>query len=353
MRHLLSITSAVILLCACTNPLDYQSGQNALVIIMNAQLRTDETHHTVWLNRGYINAIGLLDEAKVRCFINGEPVASAVLEKNPKYAYRNSSAYTFNAEIHPGDEVRLEAVIGGLRASATAVAPQPATLVAVDTAAVQDSPYASYMYMGSPDRILSCKLQLRDRPGETNWYRLSVLKDEEKYIHFVEDPTLDETRNVRTSEFYFDQDPILNDGYQDQASSLHIQNVSLLNAVYNLYCSFRDIRFADGEASVEIHYPLRQSGYLGRGYEHSSSLTRVISVRPRLTFRFLTLSQEEFSYIAALNRGSTYDYQWYALTEPISYPSNVEGGLGLVTVASASDITLDLPAYVIVEAPFS
>lgn len=45
----------------------------------------------------------------------------------------------------------------------------------------------------------------------------------------------------------------------------------------------------------------------------------------------------------AIRAAGVWGFEGAFLTEPVTFPSNVEGGLGLVSVASASDISLALP----------
>ena len=366
MRHLIPLSTTLLLLCACTNLLDYNSGEPAEVIIMNAMLMTDETEHTVNLNRGLIDRCEALDDADVTCYINGRLAAHAVPAKKQGAYYGNSSPYSFTAEIRPGDEIRLEAASGTMRASATVMVPQPATLVAVDTATVTDSPYshafAGYGYgnygmnsMGfRKGRILSCKMTLKDRPGETNWYRIRNTVEIEQQDHYPDHPDYDQTRALRRDwSFGFDLDPILSDGYQTKEQDLDV----FIDPVYNNYCSFRDIRFADGEATVEIHLasPAWESWIPYASGQGSEEENAIHTFQPKVILRFLTLSGEEFNYLSAINHAQSYGFDWNTLIEPVPFPSNVEGGLGLVTAASASDFTLEFPSYteegVLVQSP--
>ena len=352
MRPFIPISVALLLLCACTNLLDYRSGQSEELIIMNALLRTDETEHTVWLHRGLIDKVESLDDARLDCYINGSLAARAVrtdMKKGYDYPY---SKYSFNAVICPGDEVRLEAASGKMHASATVTAPRPATLVAADTLTVTDSPYAdvsTYSAAGVYDpqvkgRALSCRLTLRDLPGESNWYRLCATLDKEQQDHFPDHPEKDRTRHLRYEWYFgFDLDPILSDGYQSQEEGAS----SLIDPVYNYFCAFRDNRFADGEALVEIHLSpaSTQARFAYYAGEEGDDENAVHTFHPRMILRLLTLSAEEYNYLSAISRGLSRGFDWNFLLEPVSFPSNVEGGLGLVSVASASDIILDYPTF--------
>lgn len=353
MRPLIPISAALLLLSACTNLLDYRSGQAEELIIMNAMLCTDETEHTVRLHRGLIDKVEPLDDARLDCYINGSLTASAVRTDTHEGYDLSYSTYSFVAAIRPGDEVRLEATSGKLHASATVTAPLPATLVAVDTLTVTDSPYAdvsTYSAAGvfNPDQVkgraLSCRLTLRDRPGETNWYRLRSTCEIEQKDHFPDHPGKDRTRQLRYDWYFgFDLDPILSDGYQSREENTD----SILEPVYNYFCAFRDGRFSDGETPAEIHLSpvstAKQPFYYPS--EEGDDENAVHTFHPRMILRLLTLSADEYNYLSALNRSLSRGFDWNFLTEPVPFPSNVEGGLGLVTAASASDFTLEFPSY--------
>ena len=79
MKKNLAILPLLALLAgACTNPLDYQSGQSASVLVMNAMLRTDETTHVIWLSNSTVDKLFVVEDAELTCYINDEFVAKAI-----------------------------------------------------------------------------------------------------------------------------------------------------------------------------------------------------------------------------------------------------------------------------------
>lgn len=115
--------------------------------------------------------------------------------------------------------------------------------------------------------------------------------------------------------------------------------VTLGTGIYNRFCSFRDQAFADRTAEVDIQIPTSSLHYWGT---YNAQPLRAFITR-QLTLRLLTLSEETFSYLAALNAGAPQGYSWSILTEPVHIPSNVQDGLGFVSLSSASSVTLRLP----------
>ena len=63
--------------------------------------------------------------------------------------------------------------------------------------------------------------------------------------------------------------------------------------------------------------------------------------RLRLKFDLLSLPYEEYHHLWSLTNAQNTGLDWSILSEPVRLPDNVQGGLGLVTVASVSSVTLD------------
>ena len=322
---------------ACTNPLDFQSNQEADVIILNARLRTDDTTHTVWLSHSLPNTVKPMDDAQLACYVNGEHVADGKLTKID-YSGSDNSPYEFKARIQPGDEVRLEVTCHGLRAQATATAPQPAAITAV-----VDTTWSWYSadFQTGQDQSLACKLRLQDRPGENNWYRITVsgsadVTRDAEYKDFYGNILPNNFRVDRSIRFSFRDDPILNDGYQDPDSDLSDLLDFFSSAVYNMYCTFSDRAFADSQADVTIHISDYELAY----YKYVEYYHHEKSDHLSLHFDLLSLSSDEYLYFEAYNRYDIYG-EMTPIYDPICFPSNVEGGLGFFSIASVSRLTLE------------
>ena len=57
----------------------------------------------------------------------------------------------------------------------------------------------------------------------------------------------------------------------------------------------------------------------------------------------LLLPARAWAYLSAVNRAKSRDGFNYLLVEPVVFPTNVEGGLGYLSVASATPLELALP----------
>ena len=336
MKHSILIFPVLALLAgACTNPLEIKFDQAPEVLILNAMLRTDDTVHFALLSRGLVDEVVPVPDAQLRCYVNGALVAEGKHIQQESELY--TSRYEFPAKIQPGDEVRLEAVKGSLRASAKVQAPQAAPLVAVDTAYVYDSPYFSSMAM-------RCRLQLQDLPDQDNWYRLSVLYETDRTdtYHYYDD------FQRHFINFGFKEDPILLDGYsKDPGKRNDITGLVTGDELSNVYCSFRDDSFADGPAEVEIHLPMLRNSlhFVQEIFDHETYTFEPnhVTMIASLKFTLLTISKEEYDYLTQINKSLYNSLDLGPFEEPIHVPSNVEGGFGFVSVEAASTQVITLP----------
>lgn len=332
---------------ACTNPLDYQSGQSASVLVMNAMLRTDETTHVIWLSNSTVDKLFVVKDAELTCYINDEFVAKAIpvrptepvddnFEEKSKYYKAGGSiatAYLLKATIKPGDKVRLVADWYDLHASATALAPQAPVLAAVDTVRTQSSPYSD---PDAPVSALVCRFRLEDRPGEENWYRLCV-----SYEADAVDCRGEQTHWQGAVPFSYYKDPVLNDGFRTPDDDKALSSLfDLLNShIYSKYCSFSDKAFADKAVETEINIldPYMSPWWITHARDEQDDQPTQLRIR----FDLLSLSKEEYFHLWGLTNAQRSGLEWNPLFEPVRLPDNVEGGLGLVTVASATSLTLD------------
>ena len=328
-RILLIIPLLALAVCSCVNELDYISDQDSEFIVLNASLRTDETSHAVWLSHSKVDGIRKLSGAQLCCYINGVLVAKAEEEKTG--ITEIASKYTFSAEIRPGDEVYLEASRDGLEASATVVAPRTAQILDIDTTRIDDSPY----YFGYP--TLACKLQLQDIPDQPDWYRISVHYDEQEI-------GVPKTFNRECDiNFGFTQDPILSGGDPSvRAKNYYEDDLFNLTGTTKLYCMFQDTGFSDKTAEVEIHIMDRELDQFNYSYPQYYESDGELPPRERnLRFDFLSITKEEYDYLVQYEK-SVSSYEPKVLQEPVHIPSNVEGGLGFVSIASVSSRTISL-----------
>ena len=65
-------------------------------------------------------------------------------------------------------------------------------------------------------------------------------------------------------------------------------------------------------------------------------------------FRLMTIDRIEFNYLKAINNFQAYGYDSSFIIEPTSLPTNVSGGIGVVSVASVSEMAVSLERFGVV-----
>ena len=358
---LVSLIAALGILAACENTIRYEYDSTDGQITLLSAMLTSETEHSILLSMSYPDRTDSLPGATVVCYINDvrytarqQPVPleeyyrydpasdEVIMELRPRE--QRFTEYRFSAEIRPGDEVRVEASKGSLKAWSQVTVPQPAHLVRVDTATVlRTINYTDFDGSYSWDyRYMDISAAIRDVPGEDNYFTLTASFLTEGEIHYyAEDgsvertePFREEKANVRYETFH---DTILEDGFSaGEGGSL----LSELLPTNETHC-FSDKEFRDGEATVHPSFDA-DSFYPNRGYyyvEIPDGTVGEFHTVFRLHLR--TIDRAYYNYLRAINNMETYGYDVSPIIEPTMLPCNVTGGFGILSVAAEETVIID------------
>ena len=359
----LMMTAALLLPVACVNTIRYEYDPTDALITLHAQMTTAEATHTVFLSMSYPDRAEALPGATVSCTVNGvryvaeeQPVPmEEYYEYNPatddyvvKMRPRNEcfTEYAFSAQLKPGDAVRVEAAKGGLHASAEVTVPQPVRFVKVDTATVvRTVRYADFGGDSSWDNTyVDVSATLRDRSGEDNYFTLTASRLTEGECRYYNEegglertePYRQETLGVRYETFH---DLILEDGYSAGESNSLLEDLMATNETH----CFSDKEFRDAEATVRpsfdwYNFYLQTGGWNGVYIEPGA----VGELHTVFRLHLRTISRDYYNYLRAINNMETYGYDVIPIIEPTMLPSNVTGGMGLVSVAAEETVVFDL-----------
>lgn len=358
----LMMTAALLLSAACENTIRYEYDPTDALITLHAQMTTAEASHTVFLSMSYPDRVEALPGATVSCTVNGvlyvaeeQPVPEEeYYEYDPAtndYVARmrprsqHYTEYTFPAEFKPGDEIRVEAVKGNLHARADVTVPQPARFVKVDTATVVRT--VRYVDFGGDESwdytYMDVAATIRDASAEDSYFTLTASSLTEGEIRYYGEDEAPE----RTEPFRYEQkglsyetfhDNILEDGYTAAESSSLLAELMATNL---MHC-FSDKAFPGGEAtvcpsfSVDYFYPRPYGSY----YWYVPEGT-VGELHPVFRLHLRTISRDCYNYLRAMNNMETYGYDVTPIIEPTMLPSNVTGGMGLVSVAAEDIFVID------------
>ena len=366
--HLIIDIAFAGLFMACENEIPYNPGQQNPQLIMNALLNAGQTENLVYLHLSEGNSIGRINEATLSLYVNDKQVESPQaispeeyygnmqnqLDKGQYEALLKSmrfKIFRLTARLQPGDNIRLEATAEGgkYHVSSQVTVPRPLQSLQVDTCT------ALIRQWGSMRAHRQYRITLEDLPNEKNYYRLEIvnnkdfrcviytpnedengdyIKDENgDYIYTI---TKDTVVNYRYTELINREDVILTDGHV--TSSDDDENAMFPTNIENKYSIFTDNRFTNSSATLKVYTPLYDDNY---DILQSLNYTRCY-LKQNITVRVLSLPETYYRYLKALNCMDDEDYD-EALMEPISLPSNVEGGLGFVGISSEIQYTIDMP----------
>ena len=366
--HLIIYIAFAGLFMVCENEIPYNPGQQNPQLIMNALLNAGQTENLVYLHLSEGNSIGRINEATLSLYVNDKQVESPQaispeeyygnmqnqLDKGQYEALLKSmrfKIFRLTARLQPGDNIRLEATAEGgkYHVSSQVTVPRPLQSLQVDTCT------ALIRQWGSMRAHRQYRITLEDLPNEKNYYRLEIvnnkdfrcviytpnedengdyIKDENgDYIYTI---TKDTVVNYRYTELINREDVILTDGHV--TSSDDDENTMFPTNIENKYSIFTDNRFTNSSATLKVYTPLYDDNY---DILQSLNYTRCY-LKQNITVRVLSLPETYYRYLKALNCMDDEDYD-EALMEPISLPSNVEGGLGFVGISSEIQYTIDMP----------
>ena len=115
-----SAIGILLLMCSCTTTLPLDIGQGERVLMLNAQWDSADQEHLAYAGLSAQAALKPLDEACVRCFVDGSPVA---LADHSIGNVSNQACFSLQADLPPGSRLRLELEQGSERAGSEIVVP--------------------------------------------------------------------------------------------------------------------------------------------------------------------------------------------------------------------------------------
>lgn len=337
-RDIFIYSLALASLASCQKDLPYNFSNAEDKVVMNAQLRTNDDAHAVYLSISTSKSIQRIKSGSVTCYINGKLAAEAQLDtsKNDEDFIRDEALYdydavgskpsmsrqtrfVFEADFKPGDKVRLECTANGGEYSAYSevTVPNPPVFHAVDTSRYYNSDENSNLNQSWVYRIW---IKGNDIVGERNYFRLTSEYEKTLYVEYKDGE--DELYEYGPLSIDRGKDPILLDGATET-------DMDISGASENYFNVFSDYLFRDG--TYNFTYQVQESAFLsGSGYGAAcKKVDLTASVYPTLW----GITEAEYSFLKALSL-YLYNGDDITFTGPISIPTNVEGGLGMVSIAT-------------------
>jgi hypothetical protein len=348
---------------SCEKEVKVKGLDTGKYLIINAMLDDADSVHTVYLSWSDDSGVSLPKGAEVTLSVNGSP------QRQESFGEGSSAnIYRFRATIQSGDVIRIDARYGHTLAYAEVTVPQKPVFSLVDT--LRCPRPETTIYLGESDRIVEFILKVKDIPGESSRYRLTLERDFRKVAQFEtgrEDELIfprPDSVYVKSERLNFDigSDPILLDDYLPESyGDYGINDIIGDFNPHNVQKVFSDKKFTDSEAEVKfyvdslsfvtrsdfIDYWKWETGYdaYGNIINQKHYVSYDADIYPTARVRLHSLSQDAYDYCRALNACEVFGYSANPLTEPVIFPTNVEGGLGIVSAESSAELLIPFPAF--------
>jgi len=322
-------------LCSCEIAIDLGDDGLGRVLLMNAQMSTADTTHTIYLATSEQTGFSSVKQAVISCYVNGTlvNVSDTIddVEEIGYFAKQSVSVLHIKASFAPGDLVCIKASSGDLHCEAEVTVPAaPVILDAKVEKCVSDYDCSMGDYKFTVD--------IEDLKDEYNYYFLNVL--DVSYVVVT-----------KTDSHWYKAGYIMN--RQDELPRFNTEGEPLLHSSgigpsignsYNSYFNNKQNLFSDAS--------FRDSRYNLKFYS-----TRGFSITPRTmstgeemishniaVIQIFNISKDEYLYQDCYQFDNSSESGTF-LTNELVYPCNVTGGLGFVSINAATEYVLNVSSF--------
>ena len=350
----LSIVALLLAVVACENEIPYDFGQAGQKLMVTGFLYSGTPEQVVNVSLSEGETVSGVEDAMVRCYVNGMLAATASAHSDDKArdARYHQLPVRFSADFVAGDVVVLEVEADGYKAS-TPELTVPHKPIVEKT----DTTYTTVTHTDWSEEVLRFTVDMTDRKGEDNWYALNLVKEVTGTFSFEDGrPDIPVVRRSYPMISHSSlTDPILLDG------NMALTDVDLDIMDYMDYLgdgrfeTFSDQLFRDGPARLvfdspmQFYYPGADPDLLFEalrqdfGNEVSwSAEWPVREISRTLEVQVHGCSKDAYLYLRALRTVRSNGYN-PVLTEPVTIPGNIIGGIGFVDVLNTSAVRIGLP----------
>jgi len=324
-KYIFAVIFVVFILAACENEIPFNIKNNPPKLTINALLDCNKEENNIFLHFTGRDSMIRVTEATVKVFVNGV-LKEQITESN------DLMGYITKIKFGPGDLVKIdiETNDGKYRAWAEDVVPYPIDIKRVDTMTYKgSSSWGAYR-----DEYLRIKTTFADIPDTKNYYRLAISMHDTVYGSSI--MTDNDTMIINEYMTYLVTrgDIVLNGGQLPIG-----EDNTMVSEVDNRFAIFDDSRLK-GDYTMTVSCALQAYGY------YWNIMTKQINKSAKVYLMSITESQ--YYYFRALNLFYSDNYDAY-LSQPISFPGNINGGVGIFGLISGTSQVVRLPDYVATE----
>lgn len=300
-----------LLLCGCNNEIPFNLAENPPKLVMNALIQAEKPENYLYLSLTGQTIPTYVTDATVEVRINGQLTETVHALPLSDHSFPNQ--YRLTSHFTPGDVVRIDAMTpdGKHHAWAEDIIPHPiGSIEKVDTVTKRVSKYGQLM------KMMQYKITFQDRPNEKNYYRLVV--EDQSIQKIITQSGKDSIVNYVDYKLINREDVVLTDG---RPMTDEDADNAFFEVIENRYNVFDDARFTNSAYTMTVY----NSAILN----NRSNWTDVIHIKTDVTIHILSITETEYYYFKALNAVDSDAFD-ESINEPIRFPSNVNGGIGIV-----------------------
>ncbi len=309
---------------SCENELAFNPDNKPTKLVVNALLSTEAETNYIYLNLTGKDKLTPLADASVYFQINDLPAEKAEQKKdsNP----HDGGVFVLSPSIRPGDRIRIDARTNDtqLHAWTEVTVPEVVPIEKWDTLTTMIKKYGSFR------EHLRCQLTFTDPGTGNNFYRI-VIQHEAQITRKDKSTNEVQSYTVNKHSVVVRDDIVLTDGYLTGMDEDDI----LFDRPQNIYAVFNDNRISGETYTMTVYTETPSYPYIE--YEEGAET----HVKVDLHIRLLSITETEYYYLRALNEFDSESYDPIT-SAPMFFPSNVEGGLGIVGASSESYIVLPM-----------
>lgn len=342
-RFIYTALALIAAACTSTEYIDVEELEPELVL--NAQMTTGSALHHIHLSSSTRSMVKAEHGATVSVTYNDSPVPETLTEDDTEG--RTSASYSYTKYLRAGDRLVIRAQSGSKSVTSTVTVPEaPLYFDASVQENVQHATPDSFLDFGytEPGAVYQIpedtlypyeawhllKVDLKDFPGDS-YYRVGAYVVTRLY----DENGITKESNQRAIWLDTSSEPVFG------AASTSGGMLDALAEGDNSYNLFTDSVFADKDYTLKLFFQevqiassrkylsYEQNPETGEWEEHATP-PEGYTYEAYILVKLFSISFDQYIYLKALGL----DDMGFLFSEPVSIPSNVEGGLGFVSVDS-------------------
>lgn len=321
---------AFIFLCfifaSCENEVSFNPDNKEPKLVLNALLDAESTENYISVTLTGKSDITVIKNAKVLIYINNElkETATPIKLKNST----QTDCYLIKSSFKENDLIKIDVKTSDIKYHAWAEVRVPKRLEIdkVDTTSIKSEDQNL-----DQKNYLRYKIAFKDHLDEKNFYRLLI--ENKEIISWTNAKGKEETNIKRSYEMNIREDVVLTDG---SPTTINDEKTGILLPAENKYGVFDDTRFTNSSYVMTVSAPKTS---LGTQMKMKKTFYKADAI-----IHLMSISEKEYYYLKALN---IYDSDNFIkdISEPIHFPTNVKGGIGILGVSVEHNKTINLYEY--------